>query len=108
MLWLLSGILLAGISGWMLRFWRQSQEQQRMHEAKQALKQHGLTPQLYLATINTEDVELRRALDVFAFSGHIITNSDGEVVGKLCPKAESRQRPYLRLVVSNDRPVEPH
>lgn len=72
---------------------------QRQASATQVLKNHGLTPQLYLATIGEEDSELRGALDAFAFTGHIITNAKGEVVGKLCPTAE--KGPHLRQVASN-------
>jgi hypothetical protein len=100
-LWLFFGALLAGGADWLLIFWRRSEERQRRSDAAEVLKRHGLTPQLYLATINEEDADLRGALDAFAFTGHIITNAKGEVVGKLCPKAV--KGPYLRLIVSNDR-----
>ncbi|EEU4336167.1 hypothetical protein FAR59_004633 [Escherichia coli] len=99
LLWLGCGFLLATMAHWLLRLWRQSEDRQRRQIAKQVLKNHGLTPQLYLATIGEEDLELRSALDAFAFTGHIITNAKGEVVGKLCPKVE--KGPHLRLVVSN-------
>lgn len=100
LLWLGCGVLLAAMADWLLRFWRQSEDRQRRQIAKQVLKNHGLTPQLYLATIGEEDAELRAALDAFAFTGHIITNAKGEVVGKLCPRVE--KGPHLRLVVSNN------
>lgn len=100
LLWLFSGVLLAGLADWLLRFWRRSEDVRRRSDAAQVLKRHGLTPQLYLATIGEEDPELRSALDAFAFTGHVITNAKGEVVGKLCPRVE--KGPNLRLIVSND------
>ena len=58
---------------------------------------------MYLATIGTDDPELRDALDQFAFTGHVITNRDGEIIGGLVPKAKSGlTKPSLKLVVSND------
>lgn len=100
LLWLFYGVLLAGVADWLLRFWHRSVERQRRSDAAQVLKRHGLTAQLYLATIGEEDLDLRSALDAFAFTGHIITNARGEVVGKLCPRVE--KGPRLRLVASND------
>ena len=101
-LWLFYGVLLAGGADWLLRFWRRSEERQRHSDAAKVLKRHGLTPQLYLAAIGEENRELRSALDAFAFTGYIITNASGEVIGKLCPRVEKVQGPHLRLVVSND------
>lgn len=100
LLWLLYGALLLSMADWLIRFWRRAEEARRKSDAAKVLKSHGLTPQLYLATIGGEDPELRDALDVFAFTGHVITNAKGDVVGKLCPRVE--KGPYLRLVVSND------
>lgn len=100
LLWLGCGVLLTMMADWLLRFWRQSEDGRRRANAKKVLDKHGLTPQLYLATIGEDDPELRSALDAFAFTGHIIMNAKGEVVGKLCPRAE--KGPRLRLVVSNN------
>lgn len=100
MLMLFSGALLAWMANWLFSFWRRSQEDSRRRDARLLLKRHGLTPQLYLATIGEEDLELRYALDAFAFTGHIITDSKGQVVGKLLPTL--KKGPHLRLVVSND------
>ena len=80
--------------------WQRIQAAQRRSEAVAVLKRHGLSPQLYLATIGVDDAELRRALDEFAFSGHIIMNTEDEVVGMICPRVV--KGPHLRLVVSND------
>ncbi len=99
LLWLFYGVLLAGLVGGLFGLWRRSEDSRRRIHAAQVLKKYGLTPQLYLATIGDEDPELRSALGAFAFTGQVITNANGEVVGKLCPRAE--KGPYLRLVVSN-------
>lgn len=82
LLWLVCGVLLAAMADWLFRFWRQNEDMQRRANAKQALKNHGLTPKLYLATVGEEDLELRSALDAFAFTAHIITNAKGEAIGK--------------------------
>ena len=79
LLWLVCGVLLAEAAQWLIRFWRQGDDRQRRAKATQVLKTHGLTPQLFLATIGEDDA--------------------GEVVGKLCPRAE--EGPHLRLIVSN-------
>lgn len=102
LLWLFAGLLTAALMGSFFRLWRKNQERQKRHEARQVLMRYGLTPQLYLATIGESDPKLRAALDEFSFTGHIITNGKGEVVGKLCPRVS--KRPHLRLVVSNDEP----
>lgn len=94
------GALLAWMADWLFSFWRRSQEDSRRRDARQILKRHGLTPHLYLATIGEDDQGLRSALDTFTFTGHIITDSKGQVVGKLLPTMKTG--PHLRLVVSND------
>lgn len=99
-LMLFFGALLAWMTDWLFSFWRQRQEDSRRRDARMILKRHGLTPQLYSAAIGEEDQELQSALDAFAFSGYIITDSKGQVVGKLLPTI--KKRPHLRLVVSND------
>ena len=99
-IWLATGVILGLAMEWLCRFWRRSQADQRRSEAVAVLKKHGLSPQLYLATIGVKDDDLRRALDEFAYSGHIIMNSKDEVVGGICPRVV--KGPQLRLVVSND------
>lgn len=100
LLWFVCGVLLAEMTQWAIGFWRRREDRERRSRASKVLKRHGMTPQLYLATIGEEEVELRAALDTFASSGYIITNAKGEVVGKLCPRVN--ERPHLRLVVSNE------
>ncbi|WP_342066958.1 hypothetical protein [Achromobacter kerstersii] len=99
-LWLLCGAALAAIGGELVRFWRRSEDGRKRSNAANVLKRYGMTPQLYLATVDEEDPELLKALDVFAFTGYIITRTNGEAVGKLCPRVA--KGPHLRLVVSNN------
>lgn len=101
--WFACGIIVAAVLDIALRFWGRHQYRERRRNAGEVLKRHGLTPQLYLATVDEDDPELRSALDEFAFSGYIITNAKGNVVGRLCPKVV--KGPHLRLVVSNDKPL---
>ncbi|MDH2051303.1 MULTISPECIES: hypothetical protein [Achromobacter] len=98
-LWLLYGAALAAIGGWLLRFWRRSEDGRRRSYAADILKRYGMTPQFYLATVDEEDPELLKALDVFALTGYILTRTNGEAVGKLCPRVAKGS--HLRLVVSN-------
>ncbi len=103
LLWLGCGVLLAAIADWLLRFWRQRQNMEKLADARQILKNHGLTPQLYLATIGEDDPSLRKAIDAYAFTGHIITNAHGDVVGKLCPISDrSQPNPDSRILISNN------
>ncbi|MDD2660668.1 MAG: hypothetical protein PHY54_13470 [Methylococcales bacterium] len=110
LLWFFCGVLLAGLTDWLLRLRHQSEERRNRIDAEKILKQHGLKPELYLATIGVEDTELRSALDTFAFSGYIITNDKGEVmgrlIGELAQRAGSQKVSYLRLVVSNGRVIK--
>lgn len=91
------GVLLAWMAGWLFRFWNLSQENTRRRAARLILKRHGLTAHRYLATIGAEDAELRSALDTFALTGYIITDSEGRMVGKLIPTTSP-----LPQIVEND------
>lgn len=95
-----TGALFTLAMEWLFRFWQRSLADQRRAKALAVLKKHGLSPQLYLSTIGVEDADLRSALDEFAYSGHIIINTKGEVIGKICPRVVKGH--HLRLVVAND------
>lgn len=94
------GVVLGVAIDWLLRTWQRRQSDRRRSEAVHFLKKHGLSPQLYLASIGVDDPELRRAIDEFAYSGHLIVNAQNEVVGKLCPRVV--KGPHLRLIVSSE------
>ncbi|MCG9692074.1 hypothetical protein L1D55_09975 [Vibrio sp. Isolate22] len=82
---------------------RTEKEKKAQEKALKLLKAYGYEPELYLATIGTDDPELRDALDQFAFTGHVIKNRDGEIIGGLVPKAKfGLTPPSLKLVASND------
>lgn len=97
---LFTGIFLAEAAHFLYRSYLQIENDKRKEKAREVLKKHGLKPQLYLATIDEKDPELRAALDEFSFSGHIITDGENAVVGKICLTAQ--EKPYLKLVSSRD------
>lgn len=97
--WFFGGVLLAMCVNFLLASWQRRDRALKIASARRLLEEHGLTPQLYVATIGQTDPGLRAALDVFASQGYVITEANGEVIGKLCPKVT--KGPHLRLVVSN-------
>jgi len=99
-----AGALFALTMEGLYKFWQRSQTSYRLSQARMVLKNHKLTPVLYLSSVGIDDPELLRALDEFAFTGHIIVNANGEIVGKICPSAQKVKKPHLRLVVSNTAP----
>ncbi|MFT0547010.1 hypothetical protein ACMHYO_11815 [Allopusillimonas ginsengisoli] len=100
--YLACGVVLATLVRVALCAWGQALDRRRSRQAREVLKRHGLTPQLYLASVGVDDLELRSALDEFSSGGYIVTDKEGNIVGKLCPKVV--QIPRLRLVVSREVP----
>ena len=94
------GIGLAIVVELLFKFWQRTQEDRFRSEALAVLKKHGMSPQLYMASFGVEDHELRRAMDEFAYAGHVIIDAKGAVVGQIVPPAA--KSPHLRLVISND------
>lgn len=95
LIWIIiGGVLVFAMERIIERAWQGPERAARQNKAKSVLKKFGLTPHLYLPTSGVDDAELRDALDTFAFSGHIITNSAGEVVGKIIPSA-GKYHPWL-------------
>lgn len=101
---MLAGAFLMEATRWLVKFVNEPNNIERRKAAEKELKKYGLKAELYLATIGTEDRELRNAMDYFAFRGYLILNKHNEVVGRLCPKV--KKGPHLRLVVSNESPGE--
>jgi hypothetical protein len=99
LLWFVGGFFLAEAINFSFRFYRNSIESRERSEALQVLRSHGMSPQLYLSTIGEENLELRNAMEAFAYTGHVIMNEQGEIVGKICKKAV--KAPNIRLVVNN-------
>src|SRR5690606_36586620 len=85
--YLACGVLLATLVHVAFCAWGQGLGRGKSRQAREVLKRHGLTPQLYLASVGVDDLELRAALDEFSFAGYIITDKEGNIVGKLCPRA---------------------
>lgn len=96
-----AGVFLAGATDWCWTFWRRAENSHARADAEKVLTAHGLSAHAYLATVGTEDAELREALDQFAFTGHIVLDKQGNVVGRLLPKVA--KGPHLRLVVDNSK-----
>ncbi|MBN6740145.1 hypothetical protein JKG47_06290 [Acidithiobacillus sp. MC6.1] len=94
------GALFALVVDFLRRFRRRYRANRKRADAGAVLKSHGLTPVLYVPTVGIADPALRNAMDEFSFSGHIIMNAEGQVVGKIAGTAQ--QRPHPRLVASND------
>ncbi|ODM57005.1 hypothetical protein [Vibrio harveyi] len=79
----------------MLRYWLRfinpfvhAQGEHLSENAKKSaldvLEQHGFEAHFYMAGIgHREDKDLSNALDLLSSSGYIITNQDGELVGKV-------------------------
>ncbi|MFA0329657.1 hypothetical protein AB4586_00040 [Vibrio sp. 10N.222.49.E4] len=86
-----------------IAYLRNAKEKSNKEKALKLLKANGYEPELYLATIGTDDPQLRDALDQFAFTGHVIKNRHGAIIGGVVPKAKpGLTKPSLKLVVSND------
>jgi len=96
-----TGVLLYCIIDQLLSFWRNTKKSQLREGAAKVLEAHGMSAYLYLASIGAKDTTLRNAIDRYAFTGYIILDRNGEVVGKLVPKVV--KGPHLRLVVDNTR-----
>ena len=99
---LVMGAILIILADFVLGSWRKSEEVIRKRESATYLKERGFTPQMYLPGIGIEDEDLHRAMDVYAHSGYIIFDKDGNVVGGIVPRAEQKRKCHLRLVVSNN------
>jgi hypothetical protein len=99
LLWFVGGFVLSEAINFSFRFYKNSIESRERSEALQVLRSHGMSPQLYLSTIGEENLELRNAMEAFAYTGHIIMNEQGEIVGKICQTAKKTTN--LRLVVNN-------
>ncbi|CCN38636.1 conserved exported hypothetical protein [Vibrio nigripulchritudo SFn27] len=75
---------------------------QKQSQSREVLQRYGLDTELYLGTLGVNDKELRDAIDDFRFTGHVIVDRNGGIIGGLVPNVPVRPKPKLRLVVSND------
>lgn len=82
--------------------WRQRlDDEARIGEAQQILEKHGLDAFFYMPGVDAEDPKLRQALDVMEYTGRIVIDRKGNVVGRLMPKVAKGT--HLRLVVDNTK-----
>lgn len=78
---------------------------QRRLDAEILLKKNGLTPHYYFPAMGVEDIELKRAIVEF-YSGFIIENAHGEIIGKTASMAtQEHKKPHLRMVISRAAPT---
>lgn len=98
---IVAGMCFALWIDWCFSFWRNAENNRHRQEAEKVLAAHGMSTHSYLATVGIEEEDLRAALDRFAFTGHIILDRQGNVIGKLLPKI--KKGPHLRLVVDNSK-----
>jgi len=87
---------------WVVRFWRNSKQEQRQQEAEKTLRAHGLQSRVYLASFACESEELRKALEAYDFSNRLVLDADGNLVGGVLPSMKA-SGPSLRLVVDNTK-----
>ena len=99
LLLLAAGAAVALIADWCVTWWRNSEDRRARSEAEAILKEHGLSSHLYMPGIGIDDPVLHGALDRIAFSGRIVIDGNGIVIGKLMPTVQ--KGPHLRLVVDN-------
>ncbi len=72
-------------------------------QAEKVLARHKMSAHSYIPTIGIDDIELRDALDRVAMSGKVIVHADGQVVGRLLPKSDTKGETRLRLIVDNTK-----
>lgn len=88
---------------WLLSKLTHSDLQKRQERAAAAIRQHGMEVFTYLPSFGGDD-EQRQHLAAFDFSGKLILDRDGRLVGRVLPKVVREldpRRKGLRLVVDN-------
>ena len=83
----------------LVRWWQRRDNEARIAEAQRVLEKHGMDSFFYMPGFDAEDGQLRRALDVMEYTGKIVLDRHGNVVGRVMPKVA--KGPHLRLVVDN-------
>ena len=101
LLFVVVGMFLAFVAEWSLRFWRRSEQNDRLRFASLVLRRNGMEAYSYLAAFGAEDAELRAALETFEHTGKVVIDKDGSMVGRLLPKVAAERG--LRLVVDNTK-----
>lgn len=90
---------------WLWDWNERSRARHRRVLAEQTLNARGMSVYPYMPAFGVDDPELRSALAVFEYGGHVVLDKDGRMVGRLMPKVVARGRPApgLRLVVDNTK-----
>ncbi|SIT41086.1 conserved hypothetical protein [Paraburkholderia ribeironis] len=81
------------------RWWLRRNEEGRIADAQRVLEKHGTGAFFYMPGFDAEDGELRGALDAMEYTGKIVLDRKGNVIGRVMPKVANG--PHLRLVVDN-------
>lgn len=98
---IVAGALLATLADWCTTIWRDAENRRAARAAEKILAEHGLSAYSYLPCAGVDDPVLHHALEQIAFSGRIVIDQKGGVIGKLIPKI--KKGPHLRLVVDNSK-----
>ncbi|GAB0154558.1 hypothetical protein MnBA_39580 [Marinobacterium sp. BA1] len=92
------------LADWMVRFWVRSKESLEKAEAEKILSCHGMSAHIYMPGFGVDDQHLRQALEKMAYTGRIVLDDDGHVVGRVMPKlVKGSTGARLRLVVDNTK-----
>lgn len=92
-------VLLAWAADRIVQWWLRRGRGDRVANAQRVLAKHGMDAFFYMPGFDAKDGELREALDVMEYTGNIVLDRNGNVVGRLMPKVT--KGPHLRLVVDN-------
>jgi hypothetical protein len=91
------------VGQWVISKLTRSDLQKRQERAEAAIRPHGMEVFTYLPSFGADD-EQRQHLAAFDFSGKLILDRDGRLVGRVLPKVVREfdpRRKGLRLVVDN-------
>lgn len=97
------GASMMWLADWAVRFWMRSKEGAERTEAERILSSRGMSSHIYLPSFGVEDEHLRQALEKVAYTGRIVLDDGGHVVGRVLPKVVKGAGPQLKLVVDNDK-----
>lgn len=104
--WMCAGAILVLLANAAVILVRRSRASEQQMEALKTLRSHGYRPQRYYPGAGENDPLLRRSLDAYRMTGHVILDADGKLVGRTqqlgAPEPRERVRPTLKVVVSNE------
>lgn len=104
--WMCAGAILVLLANAAVILVRRSRASEQQMEALKTLRAHGYRPERYYPGVGENDPLLRRSLDAFRMTGHVVLDADGKLVGKTqqmgAAEPRERVRPKLTVVVSNE------